>query len=301
MKLGIVGNLAKSGLQEAVALLLSRLEAGTADYVVDRRIIALPGVGADRAAKDVGRDYDRCLAEAELVIAFGGDGTILGVARDVGARATPILGVNLGKLGFLAELAPDELGRAVDDLLARRFQIEDRLVLEASCPSLPGKVIHAINDVVVDKSRSPRLIDLDAHIDGAFAVTYRGDGLIISSPTGSTAYALSNNGPIVTPTSRVLGITPISPHTLSGRPLIVPDSSVIRLFVHAGADEALLSADGRVEALLKPPAEITVRRAGHSVRLVRMQGRTYFDVLRAKLLWGQDVRSVQGGENVPKA
>jgi NAD+ kinase len=145
---------------------------------------------------------------------------------------------------------------------------------------------------VVDKSRSSRVIDVETHIDGAFAVTYRGDGLIISTPTGSTAYALSNGGPIVTPTSNVFGITPISPHTLSGRPLIVPDTSVIRIVAHGASDEILLAADGQEEAFLKPPAEIIVRKADYVVRLVQRTDRSYFDVLRAKLNWGRDVRLI---------
>ena len=124
-----------------------------------------------------------------------------------------------------------------------------------------SKVIHAMNDIVLDKSRSSRVIDIETHIDGAFAVTYRGDGVIISTPTGSTAYALYNGGPIVTPGSEVIGITPICPHTLSGRPLIVPASSVIRVVAHAESEELLLAADGQEEAFLHPPAEIIIRRA----------------------------------------
>jgi NAD+ kinase len=233
---------------------------------------------------------DECVTEADVLVAFGGDGTILAAARSVGPRGTPILGVNLGKLGFLAELSPEDMDEAIGDILANKYVIEDRLVLEATTPSFPGRLFHAVNDIVVDKSRSPRLIDTETHIDGAFAVTYRGDGLIISTPTGSTAYALSNGGPIVTPTSRVLGITPISPHTLSGRPLIVPDTSAICVVVHS-EEEVLFSTDGQVEAFLTTPVEINVRKADHTLRLVKRMDRSYFDVLRAKLLWGQDARS----------
>jgi NAD+ kinase len=135
------------------------------------------------------------------------------------------------------------------------------------------------------------VIDIETHIDGAFAVTYRGDGVIVSTPTGSTAYALSNGGPIVTPGSDVIGITPIAPHSLSGRPLIVPASSVIRIAAHAESDEILLAADGQEVALLAPPAEITVRKAEYTVRLVRRTDRSYFDLLRAKLHWGRDART----------
>jgi NAD+ kinase len=290
MRFGIIGNLDKAGLPEAAEHLLERLEGSGTEYVVDRRILALLVSNKKEQRLSRGRDFDVCVAEADLVVAFGGDGTMLAAARSVGERGTPVLGVNLGKLGFLAEFAPEELDRAIEDILAQNYLVEDRLVLEATSPSIPERVFHAINDVVVDKSRSPRIVDLEAHIDGAYAVTYRGDGLIISTPTGSTAYALSNNGPIVTPTSGVIGITPISPHTLSGRPLIVPDTSTIRVVVQAESNEVLFSADGQIEAFLRPPVEFSIRKALHTLRLVKRTDRSYFDVLRAKLLWGQDAR-----------
>ena len=291
MKFGIIGNVQKQGLRDAVALLLGRLEASHMEYVIDEKIVDLFGGKGPASRRARAHPVARCIDEAEMLIAFGGDGTILAAAREVGSRGIPILGVNLGKLGFLAELGPEDMEDAIGDILEHKFVIEDRLVLEAATPSVPGKVFRAVNDVVIDKSRTPRLIDLETHIDGAFAVTYRGDGLIISTPTGSTAYALSNGGPIVTPTSGVIGITPISPHTLSGRPLIVPDTSVIRVVVHADSEEVLVSSDGQVESFLQPPIEVIIRKASHSVRLVKRVDRSYFDVLRAKLLWGQDARS----------
>jgi len=291
VKFGIIGNVQKQGLRNAVALLLGKLEASHMEYVIDEKILDLFGGECPASRRARAHPLARCIDEAEMLIAFGGDGTILAAAREVGSRGIPILGVNLGKLGFLAELGPEDMEEAIGDILEHKFVIEDRLVLEAATPSVPGKVFRAVNDVVIDKSRTPRLIDLETHIDGAFAVTYRGDGLIISTPTGSTAYALSNGGPIVTPTSGVIGITPISPHTLSGRPLIVPESSVIRVVVRADSEEVLVSSDGQVDAFLQPPIEVIIRKASHSVRLVKRVDRSYFDVLRAKLLWGRDARS----------
>ena len=291
MKFAIVGNAGKPGLKEALELLLSQLRSAGLNYAVDDALAPL--LAGSAVAHESGRVRSReaCLDGATMVIALGGDGTILQAARAVGRRATPILGVNLGKLGFLAALAPTELERAIGDILANKYVVEERLVLEARCAVLPGKTIQGVNEIVVDKSRSSRMIDVETYIDDAFAVTYRGDGLIVSTPTGSTAYALSNGGPIVTPTSKVFGITPISPHTLSGRPLIVPDTSVVHVIVRAEADEILLSADGQEAALLKPPADITMMKADYPVRLVRRMDTTYFDVLRAKLHWGRDPRS----------
>jgi NAD+ kinase len=290
MKFAIFGNAEKPGLKETLLVLLARLEHSGMDYALDN---ALAPLVSGRSGPSVLRlrSLEACLDGASMLVALGGDGTMLAAARAVGRRGTPILGVNLGKLGFLAELAPEELDRAVDDILANRYVVDERLVIEARIARDPSRVIHAINDIVLDKSRSPRVIDIETHIDGAFAVTYRGDGVIMSTPTGSTAYALSNGGPIVTPGSEVIGITPIAPHTLSGRPLIVPASSAIRVVAHAESDELLLSADGQAEAFLRPPAEVMVRKADYAVRLVKVRDRSYFDLLRAKLHWGRDARS----------
>ncbi len=292
MKFAIIGNLAKPELSNAVASLISALIGARAGFIVDSHIADLLKDAGHPVPPGCAGSVERCVNEGEMVIAFGGDGTILSAARLVGDRATPILGVNLGKLGFLAELSPEEIPHALADLIAHNYIIEERLVLEATVPSQPGTVIRGVNDIVVDKSRSSRMIDLETHIDGAFAVTYRGDGLIISTPTGSTGYALSNNGPIVIPTCDVIGITPISPHSLNGRPLIIPATSSIRLAVNSRGGEVLLSADGQEESLLKPPIEIIVRKASYPLRLVKRKDRTYFDVLRAKLFWGADARSV---------
>lgn len=288
MKFGILGNLDKPGLKEAVVLLTSRLDASGEDYLVDAGIANLLGDGARTRA----RSTAELVVGVDMLVAFGGDGTILSAARNVGAHGTPILGVNLGKLGFLAEFAPEEIPVALDDIIAGKYIVEERLVLEAECPAIPGRTLFALNDIVVDKSRSSRVISVETHIDGAFAVDYRGDGLIVSTPTGSTAYALSNGGPIVIPTANVIGITPISPHTLSGRPIVVPDTSLVRIIVHSESVEVLVSADGQEEAGLTPPVELTIRKAPYRVRLVKRRDRTYFELLRAKLLWGEDVRSV---------
>lgn len=294
MTCAIIGNLHKPGLAEATLLLVEELERSGNSYRVDRGIVeTLASSWRERVAPH-SADRESCVREAGMVLALGGDGTILNAARVVGDKGIPILGINLGKLGFLAEVSPGDLREAIVEILAGRYRIEERMVLQATTPAFPGKRFHAVNDIVVDKGRSSRLIDMETSIDGAFAVTYRGDGLIVSTPTGSTAYALSNGGPIVTPTSTVIGITPISPHTLSGRPLIVPDTSDIRIVVGASGGDVLFSADGQEEALLSPPAEVVIRRADYTLRLVKRTGKSYYDVLRAKLFWGQDARESDG-------
>jgi NAD+ kinase len=287
MTFGIIGNLEKQGLKEAVRTLIALLQRSGMEFYLEEELEARCGLEgrSPRASKE------ECVTRADMVVALGGDGTILSVARLVGTRQIPILGVNLGKLGFLAEVSPDDMEKAIGEILARQFIIEDRLVLEASHPGGQDHITYAVNDLVIARSRSLRIIDVATYIDGAYAVTYRGDGLIVSTPTGSTAYALSNGGPIVIPTTKVIGITPISPHTLSGRPLVIPDNAVIRVQIHSHQQEVLFSADGQTEEYLATPAELEIRKARHSLRLVRRMGRSYFDVLRAKLFWGQDART----------
>jgi NAD+ kinase len=290
MKFGIIGNLDKPELSKVVALLVSQLDRSGMEYTLETSLATLlEKNGVHFKLKKTGT-REQCYKDVDMLVAFGGDGTMLAAARSVGAAGTPILGVNLGKLGFLAELAPEELQEAIGEVLAKKYVVEKRLVLQATVSASPGSVLHGLNDVVVDKSRSSRMINVDVYINDVFAVTYRGDGLIISTPTGSTAYALSSGGPIVTPTSGVIGITPVSPHTLSGRPLIIPDTDTIRVVAQTHSDEILISVDGQEEAVLKPPAEVNIRKASHTVNLVKRVSRSYFDVLRAKLLWGRDAR-----------
>ncbi len=291
MKLGIIGNLEKEGLREAVHRFIVRLQRHHVEYVLEDGLASLllkqPSAGGSHPCGSV----EECASKSDMVVAFGGDGTILAAARMVGKRGTPILGINLGKLGFLAEVAPDEIEQAADDLVAKKYLIEERLVLRASSPALQGRILYAVNDIVVDKSRSSRVIDLGAYIDNVFAATFRADGVIVCTPTGSTAYSLSSGGPIVIPTSKVIGITPVSPHTLSGRPLVIPEQSQIRLVVSEATDEVLISADGQIAGFFKTPVEISIQKAEYTVRLVKKTDKSYFDVLRAKLLWGKDARS----------
>lgn len=287
MTFGIIGNLEKAGLKEAVTLFVKGLRKSGMSFCLQNEIAEILG-GKEQFPF---ASSEKCIDRADMVVAFGGDGTILAVARLVGARQIPILGVNLGKLGFLADVSPQNMEQAIEDIVAGKYIVEDRLVLQATSPARLGKVYYGVNDLVISRSHSPRIIDAEMYIDGEFAVTYRGDGLIVSTPTGSTAYALSSGGPIVTPTTHVIGITPISPHTLSGRPIVIPDKSTVRVVVRSHIEEILFSTDGQTEEFFNPPVELEIRKASHSLRLVRRVGSSYFDVLRAKLLWGQDARS----------
>jgi NAD+ kinase len=287
MKFGIIGNLSKQGLREAVMVLVDHLEQAGMDYILDEKIVRHLKRGGKNIPAARTATPEMCAQTTDVLVAFGGDGTMLSAARLVGKSGTPILGVNLGKLGFLAELSEQELKQELVDIVEKNFVIQERMVLEATSPHIPGKVFHGLNDIVVHKSRSPRVIDIAMHVDGAFAVTYRCDGVVVSTPTGSTAYALSNGGPIMTPATNAISITPIAPHTLSGRPIVLPGSSTITLSADSDSEELLVSADGQEEAFIKPHLTVEIKRAEYTIRLVKRKDRSYFDVLRAKLLWGK--------------
>jgi NAD+ kinase len=223
-------------------------------------------------------DFKNC---ADFVISFGGDGTIISAARGLLKSNLPIMGVNVGKLGFLAEFSTTQLDEALADIIAGRYEIATRTILETD---FHGETLYAMNDFVVEKGSS-RMITVRAHIDRHHIADYRADGVILTTPTGSTAYSLSCGGPIITPAASVLCITPISPHALTLRPLIIPDSSEITLEILSQTGEASLVADGQINRVLKDGELISIRRSEHVIKLVKHANTTYFDLLRAKLLW----------------
>lgn len=224
----------------------------------------------------------------DFVVVLGGDGTLLSSARVVAKPGIPVLGVNLGSLGFLAEVPLSELYEALDDVDQKRATVESRSLV--TCELLrAGKSImgySALNDVIVNKSALARLNTYDLYIDKAFVTTYKADGLIVSTPTGSTAYSMAAGGPILTPSVDAFVITPVSPHSLTHRPLVVRDSVQIEIVVKTGEEEAYLSVDGQVGMPVRDEDKIVCRKAEYKVRLLRIR-RAFFEVLRTKLKWGQ--------------
>ncbi|NBO70128.1 hypothetical protein EBV26_06525 [bacterium] len=222
---------------------------------------------------------------ADLVIAFGGDGTMLTAARLFSGSDLPLMGVNVGRLGFLAEFNLDELSTALSDVLSGDYRIVDRTLLEAQ---VGGKTIHAFNEIVFEKKESSRLITTHVAHQQYLIASYRADGVIIATPTGSTAYSLSCGGPIITPSSAVLCITPISPHSLTMRPLIIPDTLELTIRVDAPDGEARMVADGQIELSISKQDHVLIRRSSTQVKIVKHADNTFFDLLRNKLLWSVD-------------
>jgi NAD+ kinase len=224
--------------------------------------------------------------QVDLLVVFGGDGTMLRVAREIAGSRTPILGVNIGGLGFLTAVPSDEMTRALARVWRSEFKYESRVLIEVG-GRCQGRRIHetALNDIVVSRGAISRLIKLDVSVDGELVARYHGDGLIISSPTGSTAYSLAAGGPIVLPTAEVFALTPICPHTLSNRPLILPLTSTIRVKAISSPPATFLSADGQFVAELVADDEVMIRRSRDAVRLMHLADSSFLKALRRKLHW----------------
>jgi len=226
---------------------------------------------------------------ADVLIVLGGDGTLLAAARMLGERDVPILPVNLGGLGFLTSVQLAELYPILEQVVAGGSRISERTLLEAELIR-GGKTVErqrAMNDAVINKGALARIIDMDLHIDGGYVCSYKADGLILSTPTGSTAYSLSAGGPIIYPTVEAFVVTPICPHSLTNRPLVIPDTVRVEVETRGGEEPAFLTLDGQIGFELKAGDRVAVTKAPKKLRLVRPARRTYFEILRNKLKWGE--------------
>jgi NAD+ kinase len=224
----------------------------------------------------------------DMVLVLGGDGTLLSAARLLEGTNQPILGINLGSLGFLTELGLDEIFEALEKVLEGEYTIESRVRLEASLHRAGEQIGHyqVLNDVVINKGALARIIDLETFVDGHKVTNYQADGLIISTPTGSTAYSLAAGGPIIEPTLDVFVISPICPHTLTNRPLVIPGGSRVELCLLSDSGAVFLTLDGQEGTRLKQGDCVRVRVSDQNVNLIRTGVRNFYDVLSAKLLWG---------------
>jgi NAD+ kinase len=226
---------------------------------------------------------------ADLLIVLGGDGTLLSAARQAAPRKVPILAVNLGGLGFLTTVSLGELYAILDEIFSGRHRISERVMIEADVLRA-GSVIRkqiALNDAVLNKSALARIMDLELRVNDEYVTTYKADGLILSTPTGSTAYSLAAGGPIIYPIVEAFVITPICPHTLTNRPLVVPDSVKIEIGLKSEDDAVFLTLDGQVGIELARDDRVLIRKAPDKLRLVRPAKKTYFEILRSKLKWGE--------------
>ncbi len=281
MKLALIGSPDKYNLASVAEDVVRIARAHGADVVIDAELAGMLG--------------GTCAVEAHLeqcdaALALGGDGTVLKAVHRVGFAGVPVMGVNLGTLGFLAEVPIEELDVALGEVIRGDVVREERTYLVAEAEG-PRRSIRALNEIVIDRRGSSSMIQVDMSVDDMYLNTYVADGVVIATPTGSTAYSLSAGGPIVAPSSRDFVITPIAPHTLTARPLVLPDTAIITITARSRHGNVALSADG-YDSELSPTAIVEVRRASSTVTFLRRRGVSTWDVLRAKLLWGKDARGI---------
>jgi NAD+ kinase len=280
-----VGIVSKPGVA-AAAELIPKLMA----WLQERHISVRYDAETAEYAGTTGATPRMQIAEgADLVIVLGGDGTLLSVARSIAGRDIPLFPVNLGGLGFLTAITIDSLFPDLERAFRGEHRIGKRKLLHCQLVR-EGNVFgeyEALNDVVITKSAIARMIDLDAHVDQMFVCRYKADGLIVATPTGSTAYSLSAGGPIIFPSVGCLCLTPICPHMLTNRPVIVPDTSVIRITCREEGEAAFLTIDGQIGEPLQHNDQVICRSSGHTLLLVRPPNMLFFDVLRQKLKWGE--------------
>src|SRR5436190_10891748 len=258
------------------------------------QLVGGPEIERERIEHQTGCPVDEVQSEAlagdvDLILVLGGDGTMIATARMIGDQEVPVLGVNFGGLGYLAEFRIEELYSALESILTGQFRLDKRVMLHVDLQRGEDAVTRhrVLNDVVINKSALARIIEIEAYLNDQFVNSFRADGLIISTPTGSTAYNLSAGGPVIFPSMNAIVITPICPFTLSNRPIVVPDDAVIELRLKTDKEEVALTLDGQVGFPLRVDDRVLIRKSRTTINLIQPSNRNYFDVLRDKLRWGR--------------
>jgi len=283
-RVGLIGKSGDRNVSAALQALTALLERHRLQILLDEGIAdMLAGAAYPVVTRDV------MAMQCDLAIVVGGDGTLLNAARSLVEPGCAVLGVNLGRLGFLVDVSPEEMDTQLDRILNGEFIEEQRTLLHATVTRKrePVDVSTALNDVTIHKKDIARMIELDTWIDGRFLNRNRSDGLIVATPTGSTAYALSGGGPILHPSLDAITLVPICPHTLSNRPIVINHNSSIEIVIHEGTLQGQISCDGQINLTLNPGDRVTVRKHDHTLRLVHPPGHDYFDMLRKKLRWSE--------------
>ena len=289
LRFALFGKEFQAGKTVSIHRLIDSLKARGAEIYIERTFFQYitSALGMEVEVSGV---FDNYNFDVDFVISIGGDGTLLRAASMVGSKATPIIGVNTGRLGFLADIHPDEIDHAIAEIVDGHYAVEPHAVImvEADGEIIEGSPF-ALNDIAVLKRDNAAMISVRTCINGEYLVTYQADGLIVSTPTGSTAYGLSNGGPIIVPDADILCLTPVAPHSLNVRPIVINDDSEITLEVESRSHNFLVAIDGRSEKLLES-TRLTIRKAPYTINIVKRDSRSYFSTLREKMMWGDDHR-----------
>ena len=281
--LGIFGNTSKEEVKLLLKQIIIYLYKNNINFLIDEKLSAgIPGKWNDHL-----KPHKEILEKSDYIISLGGDGTFLNTARIVGGKNIPIAGINLGRLGFFSEVSPNETEGFFRELVSGKFRITEEVIIRSVSEN--GKTLYSMNDIVIDKNDSIRMLELETYYNNEKVVRIISDGIIISTPAGSTGYSLSCNGPIVNPDSSVFIITPISPHTLNVRPIIVPDEGLIKIRI-LKESKVRITSDGQQSYKINSPTEVLVQKADYKIKVIKKLHSTYFNTLKRKLFWNADKR-----------
>ncbi len=291
MLIGIIANITKDSVFDVVSSFLKKIKAANLNYLLTKSLAE----DKDKIKIEIDEDFpneDKEIYErSDVIISLGGDGTMLATAYNALIYDKPVLGLNLGKLGFLVETDVAQMDKVIDILKNKKYSIEERMVLVGECDVPNSEKLIAINDLVIEKGGWAKMIEITAQVEDEYVTTFSADGLIIATPTGSTGYSLSVGGPIVTPTANVITLSPISPHSLTVRPLVLSVEQEIKIRADSPHRDVQVSCDGQRVYNFPPPVEIKIRKSERPLKMIKTSLTTYFETLRNKLLWGIDMRT----------
>ena len=291
MVIGIIPNISKSKIWDVVLTLIKKLDEEQMQYYIGEDIKRKSSKHAGQIPDEKFLDNQKLFQVSDIIVSIGGDGTMLTTAYAARLTQTPLVGINYGKLGFLAEFDINSINDLVLRIKNKKYYIEKRMALSGFCESEKETELYAINDIVIDRGRWPKMIELTVKADGEYVSTFSADGIIAATPTGSTGYSLSTGGPIVSPKTDVITLSPVSPHTLTMRPLVLSGSQKITVTVRSPHKNIQVICDGQRVHYFKSPATIHVFKSDKLLKLLHTSEKNYFEILRNKLFWGLDLRA----------
>ena len=290
MLIGIIANITKENVSDVVSSFITELKMQKMKYLLTNTLVEEKDKLKIEIDEDFISDDENVYKKSDLIISIGGDGTMLSTAYRAQFHNKPVLGLNVGKLGFLAEANISQTAKIISEIKAGNYEIQNRMIIEGACDNYLNEKLYAINDLVIDKGGWAKMIELTAWVDGEYVSTFLADGVIIATPIGSTGYSLSAGGPVVSPSAGAITICPISPHSLTMRPLVLSSTQEIVIKADSPHSEIQISCDGQRVYHTPPPIEVRMKKSEKPLKLVHTSLTTYFETLRNKLLWGIDVR-----------
>ncbi|MGD1006179.1 MAG: NAD(+)/NADH kinase [Ignavibacteriaceae bacterium] len=290
MIIGIIANINKINVFEVVSALIKKLRTKELDFLLGDSLYAKRDLLEENIDKSTFINNDKLCEKADMIISIGGDGTMLATAYKAHQYDKPVLGINLGKLGFLAEANINQIDDFMEAIRRGKYKIGKRMVIETECCGHKVEKLYSINDMVIDKGGWPKMIDITIEVNGEYVTTFAADGIIAATPTGSTGYSISTGGPIVSPGADVITLSPISPHSLNIRPIVLPGNSEITIRANSLYKEIHVNCDGQRVFAFPPPLQIKIKKCERPLKLVHTSLSNYYETLRKKLLWGIDLR-----------